>query len=84
MGEKNRNAFIKDWGGKVLLSSVSTESKGVAVLFNKTLDYKVIKSDHDTNGNLIILELKIQNKTFCLCVIWSKCRYSRLLCRHEK
>ena len=67
--KKNRNAFIKDWGGEVLLSSVSTESRGVVVLFNNTFDYKIIKSDHDTNGNLIMLELKIQNKTFCLCVL---------------
>ena len=70
VGQKNRNAFIKDWGGEVLLSSVSTESRGVAVLFNKTLDYKVIRSDHDTNGNLVILELTIHNKTFCLCVLY--------------
>ena len=69
MGEKSKNAFIIDWDGEVLLSSISTESRGVAVLFNETLDYKIIKVDNDTNGNLIMIELEIK-KILCLSVIY--------------
>ena len=54
MSSKNRTAFIKDWDGEVYLSSVSSESRGVAILFNGKLDYKVICQERDELGNFFI------------------------------
>ena len=40
---RNMLAFELDWDGEIIYSSVSSSARGVAVLFNPQLDYKVLK-----------------------------------------
>ena len=70
VGDKNKTAFCKDWGSEVILSAVSTESRGVAILFNENLDYKLLSVDRDDRGNLLVLELELQLEKLLLVVIY--------------
>ena len=51
VGQKYEASFIRDWGYEVVLSSFSSEARGVAVLFTSGLDYKV------QNITVMILEI---------------------------
>ena len=70
VGEKNFNSFEKDWGSEVIISVKSSESRGVAILFMKDLDYKVLDIEKDSSGNLLLVRLRIGELEFHLCVIY--------------
>lgn len=55
-----------EWGGEVLYSSYTSNSRGVCILFNNDFEYKIIKSKHDMNGNFIVVDLEIEGKRLTL------------------
>ena len=48
-----------EWGGKVFFSHGSSHSKGVMILVNPNLDFKVEECVSDKNGRFLILNLII-------------------------
>ena len=70
VGDKNKIMFEKDWGSEVIISSKSSESRGVAILFREDLDYKIIEIEKDDFGNLILVKLQVYDLTFYLCVLY--------------
>ena len=70
VGPKYETNFIQDWGHEVVLSSSSSESRGVAVLFRPGLDYKIQNINRDIVGNLLILDLEVCGTHFVLAVIY--------------
>ena len=52
------------------LSSVSFDSRGVAILFNGKLDYKVLSQEKDVSGNFLILEIELGKINLLLAVIY--------------
>ena len=63
----NLDLFKKsEWGFEAFFSSYTTNSRGVIVLFNNTLEHKVNRVKTDKNGNLIILELNTEGKHITL------------------
>ena len=59
VSSKNKTAFIRDWDGEVFLSSVSSESRGVAIIFNRKLDYKILSEEKGGSGNFLMLEIEL-------------------------
>ena len=60
-------SFIESqWGAKCLFSSYSSNSRGVAVLFNKNMDFQVHNHISDPGGNYIIVDLTVDNNKFTL------------------
>ena len=51
VGTKYESHFIQDWGHDAILSTYSSDSRGVAVLFMPGLDYKVQCVTRDEVGN---------------------------------
>ena len=47
--------WIIDWGGEVIFSHGTANSKGVAIMFPKGLEYKIETSIIDENGRYILL-----------------------------
>ena len=47
------------WAGECLLSSSQTNTRGVAILINKTFENKIISVQRDISGNLISASLSI-------------------------
>ena len=58
------NAWANQWGGKVIYSHGSTDSRGVLTAFREGLDIKVENEIKDTSGRVIILKACIQCSDF--------------------
>ena len=62
--EKN---IIDQWGNSnCIFSNYKSNARGVAILFGKTLDYKINRKLVDSDGNYIILDLTINDKKLTL------------------
>ena len=59
--KKDHNILLKEWNIEYILAGESTNSRGVAILLNKTFEYSIVKSNRDPEGRYIILELDITN-----------------------
>ncbi len=57
--------WTSQWGDKIVFSHASTQSAGVAILFNN-LPGKIIKSRTDSNGHWISVVLNIDDVLFIL------------------
>ena len=59
--------FKRDWSGPVLFSHGNTQSRGVAILIQENLDFKVIDEIYNSpDGRLLILDVLIQDSNFKL------------------
>ena len=70
VGPKYESSFKQDWGHEVVLSSFSSESRGVAVLFKSGLDYKFKNVTRDEVGNLLIIDLEVYGNPLILIVLY--------------
>ena len=59
--------IIDQWGdSNFVFSNYKTSARGVAILFGKTLDYKINRKIVYSNGNYIILDIKINDRKVTL------------------
>ena len=65
------NAWANQWGGKVIYSHGSNDSRGVLIAFREGLDIKIENEIKDTNGRVIILKACIQGSDFLLINIYN-------------
>ena len=68
--EKLENEIQNFWGSNCLFSSYNSNSRGVAILFNKNLDYKILKHKIDSNGNILTVQLQIDSYIITLINIY--------------
>ena len=65
--KEDYNYIRSQWGYDIHLSCGTSDSRGVAVLFNNNIEYKILKERADGDGNFLILEIEIAKKfTFTL------------------
>ena len=70
IGEKNLKCFKEDWGSEVITSVNSSESRGIAILFAKNLDYEIVEVEEIECGNVLAIQLHIGGLKFHLCVLY--------------
>lgn len=58
------------WDGDCFFSSLKSNARGVAILFNKNFEYKVHKCESDPNGNYVLLDLTIESNRLTLVSIY--------------
>ena len=58
--------FRSQWNNECLFSSGTSNSRGVAILFSKNLDFKIHNNIADTEGNYIICDLSVEDNRFTL------------------
>ena len=58
--------FRSQWNNECLFSSGTSNYRGVAILFNKTVDFKINNSISDPEGNYIICDLSVADNRFTL------------------
>lgn len=61
----------REWEGTIYFNHGARNQKGVMVLFKKHLDFCVNKIERDVEGRIIILEVEIGSKCFCLVNIYA-------------
>ena len=60
----------REWGYDAYFSSFSSNSRGVAILINNNIEYKLINVIKDINGNYIILRIKAFENEFVIVKIY--------------
>ena len=63
--EKER-LWSSEWGFSAIISSVSSSSAGVCILFNKNFQFEIKKQFSDPDRRFILVDLKLENKTITL------------------
>ena len=62
--------ITNEWGFTTFFSSFSTLSRGVAILFNNNIEFKIHSQYNDTNGNLLLLDIEIDEHRITLVTIY--------------
>ena len=58
----------REWGNKIFMSYGTSNSKGVAILISKLIDYEITHNDTDNNGRYIALEGTFNEHNLCLVI----------------
>ena len=59
--EKMEPYIRAEWGFECIFNSNSSQSRGVAILFNNNFEYKINDIDRDKMGNLLTVDVTIDN-----------------------
>lgn len=59
-----------EWGYECYFASYTSQSRGVAILFNNNFDFKVTNVIKDTQGNFLIVTVKTMDKELVLANIY--------------
>ena len=68
--QKNQKKFREDWGSEILFSGISSESRGVAIMFGQNIDYKIKETFKDDKGNLLIVDVEICGQLFIIATLY--------------
>ena len=69
--ESDEDEWKDEWGGDIIYSNGTNNSRGVLILFKRGLDIKLEKSCKDDDGRLIYLHVIYQNTSFHLFNIYA-------------
>ena len=58
----------QEWEGEVIVAPRSSNSRGVAILFKKNLEYTIYSQYCDPEGNFVILDISLTNSLRCTLV----------------
>ena len=64
--ELKKELLQKLWDGEVILHGVNTNSRGIAILFKNSLQYKILQVQKDDYGNMLIVPFKYANQKILL------------------
>ena len=67
----NTEAIVRaEWGLECYFNSFKSNSRGVAILFNNNFEFKVHSSKLDNNGNMLALDIEIDELRITLVNIY--------------
>ena len=69
--ESDESDICNQWPGEIIINGIKTNSRGVAVLFNNSFEYKILNIKKDQNGNLIEIDINTHNINFKIIVIYA-------------
>lgn len=67
--QKDQNLIRSQWNSDCVFNSYSSNSRGIAILFNN-IEYELHTQLNDTQGNYLIVDISVQSKRFTLAVIY--------------
>ena len=68
--EKDQQSVQNLWGGECVFNSFSSSQRGVAILFNKNFEYKILEMKKDQDGNLLGLNIKLEENKITLITVY--------------
>ena len=69
--EKDLLSVKQIWGNECYLNGTLTNSRGVAILLNKNLEYQITSTKSDSCGNFLYLSIKLSSMTINLINIYA-------------
>ena len=63
---EHEKLYYSEWGNDIYFSAYSSNSRGVAILINKSLPYKKLDFRHDKDGNYVVLIFQLKDYVFNL------------------
>ena len=64
--KSTENIIKAEWGFKAVFSSFSSQSRGVAILFNNNFEFNIVNSYTDARGNIIVLDIEVDKHRITL------------------
>lgn len=68
---EDEHKWQKEWGGKMWLCHGSSQSKGVAVLLNKSSSLEIIQVTQALEGRFIMVEVSIEESNFIIANLYA-------------
>uniref|UniRef100_A0A803JAB7 Reverse transcriptase domain-containing protein n=1 Tax=Xenopus tropicalis TaxID=8364 RepID=A0A803JAB7_XENTR len=68
---KDKPSLKDNWVGECLEASYKKKIRGVATIFNKTLNYKTLKTYKDKQGRFLLLQIEIANIKYTIANIYA-------------
>ncbi len=68
------NKWKNEWGGQIFFSHWTSNSKGVAILIPKNIEYSMCDKITDIEGRILIVKLKINEICFIICNVYAPTR----------
>ena len=68
--DKDLLVWEHEWGSKILMSHGTTNSKGVAILFPKNINFKIESEYFDKDGRMLVLCITYEQIEYCLINIY--------------
>ena len=68
--EKVEKSWAAEWGYVVKFSSYESNSRGVAILFRNTFQFKILDEIHDQHGNFLILDCELGEQRVALTALY--------------
>lgn len=68
--EKQERIIRSEWGYEIYFNSFNSQSRGIAVLFKNNFEYKLHNTFRDSKGNVLLLDLEIDNRRITLATIY--------------
>ncbi len=62
----NERKWKKEWGGQIIFSHGTSNSRGVATLFRPNLDFKILEKYNDENGRFLLLKCKFEESIYIM------------------
>ena len=72
--ENDEKIWEAEWGAKIVFSNGTAAARGVCILFDKTVPYRISRISNDTDGRILICELEHlddPSKRFSLATIYA-------------
>lgn len=67
---QDHSLIRSQWEFDCLFNSYTSSSRGIAILFNNSIEYKIHKQTNDTEGNYLIVDISVQSRRFTLVVVY--------------
>ena len=69
---KNKHRIWQnEYGGKIIFSDGESNSRGVAILFNRNLNPKNVSQEKDTEGRYVITTFNIDEVSYAICNLYA-------------
>ena len=68
---ETENQWEREWGGKLLSSHGSSNSRGVAIFFRNGFDISIDSSETDQQGRFLVVKENIEDNMFILANIYA-------------
>ena len=68
---EQENIWQNEWGGKIIYSHGTHNSRGVCVLFKKNCDFTLRRKTVDPGGRYIIIEINVDDTILCITNVYA-------------